>query len=91
MSQGWDPLQHAALEAMGLSPLRRVAPERPPVDPLLARLLLIAGCEPGGEEAADLARAWPPPARLRGDGAEKRRLWPQLRALRRRHRAGEAG
>jgi hypothetical protein len=80
----WDAVQREALDALGHTVYRRAAPERPrlPDDPLLHALLRAAGRRPDDEDAHALAGAWMPVARLRGDAATKRALWPKLRALR---------
>jgi hypothetical protein len=80
----WDVVQHAVLDALGHTVYRRAAPEQPrlPDDPLLHALLRAAGRRPEDDDAHVLGRAWMPVARLRGDPAAKRALWPKLRALR---------
>lgn len=80
----WDATQLAVLDALGHTVYRRAAPEAPrlPDDPLLHALLRAAGRRPDDEDACALGRAWMPVARLRGDPAAKRALWPSLRALR---------
>lgn len=80
----WDALQLEVLDALGHTVYRRAAPERPPLpdDPLLHALLRAAARSADDDDAHALSRAWMPVARLRGDPAAKRALWPQLRALR---------
>jgi hypothetical protein len=81
----WDPWQREVLEALGHDLLERAGREHPPVpdDPLVHALLHAAGRGPEASDAAELVQGWPPAARLRGDAAAKRALWPRLRALRR--------
>lgn len=80
----WDAVQREVLDALGHTVYSRAAPERPrlPDDPLLQALLRAAARGPDDEDAHALGRAWMPVARLRGDPAAKRALWPTLRALR---------
>jgi hypothetical protein len=80
----WDAVQHAVLDALGHTVYRRAAPEAPrlPEDALLHALLRAAGRRPDDDDAYLLGRQWMPVARLRGDAAGKRALWPKLRALR---------
>ena len=84
MSMQWDPIQREVLEALG-HVVYRVAPATTtpaiPDDALLHALLRAAGRTAAADDAATLCRTWPI-ARLRGDGAAKRALWPQVRALR---------
>jgi DNA polymerase III psi subunit len=89
MSMQWDPVQREVLEALG-HVVYRVAPATVPAipdDALLHALLRAAGRTAAADDAATLCRAWPV-ARLRGDGAAKRALWPQVRALRRSAKPG---
>ena len=90
MSMQWDPVQREVLAALG-HVVYRVAPATMapaiPGDALLHALLRAAGRTAAADDAATLCRAWPI-ARLRGDGAAKRALWPQVRALRRSAQPG---
>ena len=86
MNAAWSPLQRETLEAMGLPVYRAVgiaAPGGLPDDPLVDALLRAAARTRDAEDAARLARSWPPVHALRKDPRAKRALWPQLRALRR--------
>jgi hypothetical protein len=89
----WDPFQRAVLAELGL-PLYRLPGASSPLstqasvpetagDPgMLARLARAAGMAPDALLAhAEIAAA---AARLHGDAAAKRALWPRLRALRKR-------
>ena len=90
----WGSAQQAMLEAMGYT-LHRFGPQAalPPSrdgagvgpadgsDADHARLLLALQRAAGGRDLAGVPL--PPLARLRGDAAAKRALWPRLRALRR--------
>lgn len=85
----WDPWQREVLEALGHAVYRPASPRTPGTeaqlsasaeDALLQALLRAAACDQ--RDAGALAGAWPPTARLRGDPAAKRALWPRLRALR---------
>ena len=78
----WDAFQREMLEAMGHTPLVAQDPSLPD-DPLLDALLRAAGRDRAAADAAQLARAWPKLAALRGDAGAKRALWPLLRRLRR--------
>jgi DNA polymerase III psi subunit len=90
MSMQWDPVQREVLEALG-HVVYRVAPATPspaiPDDALLHALLRAAGRTAAADDAATICGAWSI-ARLRGDGAAKRALWPQVRALRRSAQPG---
>lgn len=78
----WDAFQRDALAALG----HVVYVQRPaaglPDDPLLRALLHAAGRDASASDAREWMHTWPAVARLRGDPAAKRALWPQLRALR---------
>ncbi len=86
----WDPFQRAVLAELGLALYR--LPGASPAAPvpavgatadagMLARLARAARVTPEALLAhAEIAAAV---ARLRGDAAAKRALWPRLRALRR--------
>lgn len=77
----WDPFQQVVLAELGHAPYVAINPALPD-DPLLHALLRAAGRDPGAQDAARLVQAWPSLSELRGNAAAKRRLWPQLRALR---------
>jgi hypothetical protein len=89
----WDPFQRAVLAELGLPLYRLPGASSPPLtqasvaatagDPgMLARLARAAGLAPDALLAhAEIAAA---AARLHGDAAAKRALWPRLRALRKR-------
>ena len=86
----WDPFQRSVLAELGhaLYRLPAAAPATASVEAavaveagMLARLARAAGMHPDALLAhAEVVAA---AARLRGDAAAKRALWPRLRALRR--------
>ena len=82
----WDPFQRAVLAELGHAVYRLpvVAQGVQVDDAVLARLARAAGLAPDdfSRQFGDLT----PLARLRGDAAAKRALWPRLRALRRNAR-----
>lgn len=92
----WDPFQRAVLAELGLAlyrlpgvalPLPAAAAQEDAqpaalASGMLARLARAAGMAPDALLAhAEIAAA---AARLHGDAAAKRALWPRLRALRKR-------
>lgn len=88
----WDPFQRAALAELGLAlyrlpgslspaPMQAAAAGAADDAGMLTRLARAAGVAPEALLAhAEIAAT---AARLRGDAAAKRALWPRLRALRR--------
>ena len=78
----WDAFQQEVLAELGHAPCVVINPALPD-DPLLHALLRAAGRDAGASDAARLVKAWPALSELRGDAVAKRRLWPQLRTLRR--------
>jgi hypothetical protein len=94
----WSPQQQAMLSAMGYTlyreagalPVASAAPANVPEAPLAARgnagagerLMQALRRAAGGRDLSGLAL--PPLETLRSDAMAKRRLWPVLRALRRR-------
>lgn len=79
---GWDAFQRDALAALGHTLYVQAPPPALPEDRLLLALLLAAGRDVTAADARQLMQDWPATARLRGDPAAKRALWPALRALR---------
>ncbi|WP_166209657.1 hypothetical protein [Cognatiluteimonas telluris] len=79
----WDDVQREILAALGHAPMVLAPPELPD-DPLLHALLRAAGCDAQAPSVADVLRALPPTATVRGNPGGKRALWPRLRSLRRR-------
>jgi hypothetical protein len=75
----WDPFQREVLAELGHAAWVLALPD----DPMLDALLRAAGRDRNSGDAAQLVRAWPKPAALRGNVPAKRALWPQLRGLRR--------
>ena len=93
----WSPQQQAMLAAMGYTLYRPAAAVAAPAPAMTDRAEPVSGPGPadaggrllqalrraaGGHDLAGLAL--PPLELLRSDATAKRRLWPQLRALRRR-------
>lgn len=78
----WDTFQSEVLAALGHPPWVMVNPTLPD-DPLLHALLRAAARTAGSADAAELVKRWPSLPQLRGNAAAKRKLWPQLRGLRR--------
>jgi hypothetical protein len=76
----WDPFQREVLAELGHAAWVVVMPDD---DPMFDALLRAAGRDRNSGDAAQLVRAWPKPAALRGNAPAKRALWPQLRGLRR--------
>lgn len=78
----WDAFQRDALAALGHVVYVQRSAAGLPDDPLLLALLRAASCDASAPGARELMREWPTIARLRGDPATKRALWPRLRAMR---------
>lgn len=71
------------------APHRVAAPGGMP-DKLHFALVRASGLNPNSAEAQAVFAAWPSSAELRANPQAKRALWPQLRALRKAARKGEA-
>lgn len=87
----WSPQQQGMLAAMGYTLYRPAAPAALPANvaeqvqgdaPTGGKLMQALQRAAGGRDLSGLAL--PPLDSLRADAAAKRRLWPVLRALRRR-------
>ena len=83
MKKIWDTLQYETLSAMGYAPYALAKPELLDDDPLMRALLRAAGCDSNSPEMVCLLKSLPSLHVLRSSGDEKRRIWPQLRRMRR--------